>query len=420
VLEHYGEAEAHYSTDVVWRKTKEFLKRSKAENDSQPFFAYVAPTCPHFPLPPAPRHREAAQRWGYSTFPKNRPNYMSDGETVLDKPQWLRKTWNKRTRLEDYGGRWLSLFGGDLPRDRPARSLLGYHEIDWFNRMGSLMACDEMIADLVTWLKENGEWENTVLVFTSDNGYNLGAHALAQKNVPYEESLRVPLFFSGGQATGIRRGELNSRDWIFNIDLAPTVLDLAELPIPSDMDGESLAWAVRNGGQAPAGASRSKMLIEYYGPSMAEGIIQDAILIHMRLMPAFFLDTPTYEAIRVRRTEWSQGSPIEKTYLYVRWEKPLTDPFFQRRLRKERRFLQRRLERNRPLARWRHARATQLDYELYDISEDPYQLNNLLYYAPEVHASLVAELEEELDALVECQGNGASGPTCSTLSRYGN
>ncbi|MCC7442296.1 MAG: sulfatase-like hydrolase/transferase [Bdellovibrionales bacterium] len=407
-VKRHGDSEVDYSTDVVAARTLEFLADAKHRDDARPFFAFVTPTCPHFPLPPAKRHlAEAAARFGWGTFPTNRPNYFSDGATVNDKPQWLRESWGKRSRLLNYGGKILSFFGAELPPDAPS-GRLGWNEVDWFNRMGSLMACDELVDGLVTWLKANDEWDNTIFVFTSDNGYNLGAHALVQKSAPYEESLRVPLIIAGGASTGLRRGVVE-REWHLNIDHAPTFLGLAGLPIPADMDGENLAPLLRGEGVY---APRRQSLVEYSGPSIAEGYIEDFLRYHLKAAPAFFMDVPTYQAVRSRR----EG----REYLYVRWERPLTDPMFQRRLRKERRLLRARIERGRPLALRRLKRALAKDLELYDLTADPHQLTNLLYVSgdepdaplganpPARYRALVQELDALADELVACKGSGGA------------
>jgi arylsulfatase A-like enzyme len=115
-LERKGKRPEDYSTDVIKFKTLEFLNRAKNENDGQPFFALVAPTCPHLPLPPAPRHRNSAAQWGARTFPTQRANYYTDNG-FEDKPSWLQDTLRKRHRLKSWGARVLKAMGGDLPPD---------------------------------------------------------------------------------------------------------------------------------------------------------------------------------------------------------------------------------------------------------------------------------------------------------------
>src|SRR5439155_15384487 len=78
--------------------------------------------------------------------------------------------------------------------------------------------------------------ENTVVVYSSDNGFYLGEHSLADKRSGYDESLRIPLLVRDPRSgsRGVTRDDL-----VLNIDLAPTFLDLAGVPVPKDMHGQS-------------------------------------------------------------------------------------------------------------------------------------------------------------------------------------
>jgi N-acetylglucosamine-6-sulfatase len=86
-------------------------------------------------------------------------------------------------------------------------------------------------------LRATGELGDTLLIFTSDNGFMLGEHRVASgKVLPYEPSIRVPLLMRGpGLAPGTRREEL-----VWNGDLAPTILDAAGASAPFALDGRSL------------------------------------------------------------------------------------------------------------------------------------------------------------------------------------
>lgn len=90
---------------------------------------------------------------------------------------------------------------------------------------------------------------NTVILFTSDNGYVLGDRGMADKWLPYEESIRVPLIIYDPRLPASARGRKVSA-LALNIDLAPTILDLARLPVPDGMQGRSLVPLFRedNGG----------------------------------------------------------------------------------------------------------------------------------------------------------------------------
>jgi arylsulfatase A-like enzyme len=89
-------------------------------------------------------------------------------------------------------------------------------------------------------LKSRGLWENTLVVFTTDNGYFHGEHGLADKWYPYQESIRVPLIVRDGRLPAERRGRTEDR-FVLNVDLAPTFLAAAGVKAPAGMQGKDLA-----------------------------------------------------------------------------------------------------------------------------------------------------------------------------------
>jgi arylsulfatase A-like enzyme len=105
---------------------------------------------------------------------------------------------------------------------------------------------DRAIGRVVAKLKEAGLYEDTIIIFTSDNGYFLGDYGLSDKWYGYEASIRVPLFIR--MPGGVGR---EVEDVSLNIDLAPTMLAMAGAPVPSAMQGANLTPLV--GGGAPAG-----------------------------------------------------------------------------------------------------------------------------------------------------------------------
>jgi N-acetylglucosamine-6-sulfatase len=208
----YPKSESNYRTDVYARKATDFISRLAPA--AQPFFLTVGPLAPHFeglttyPNPrPAPRHEGA-----FANEPIPQTPAFNEGN-VSDKPPDVR----------------------DQPR-------LGPDEIDrvtqaYRSRLASLLAVDEMVGDIVTALSQAGELDDTVIIFTSDNGYLLGEHRLVDvKTYPYEESIRVPLIIRG---PGIPAGVVRSQP-VANIDLAPTILDYAAANPGLRLDGVSL------------------------------------------------------------------------------------------------------------------------------------------------------------------------------------
>lgn len=99
---------------------------------------------------------------------------------------------------------------------------------------------DEAVGRIIDELKEQGVYENTLILFTGDNGYFHAERGLADKWYPYEESIRVPLIIHDPRLPREERGV--TRDEIaLNIDLAPTAAAAANLPIPEGMQGKDLA-----------------------------------------------------------------------------------------------------------------------------------------------------------------------------------
>lgn len=125
-------------------------------------------------------------------------------------------------------------------RRGPANQNLGYFRC--------VSAADDNLGRLMATLDELGLAEDTVLVFASDNGYYLGEHERGDKRSAYDESLRIPLLLRYPRLT--KKGALVDA-MVLNIDLAPTFLDLAGVPVPKEMqgkswrpllDGSSVAW----------------------------------------------------------------------------------------------------------------------------------------------------------------------------------
>lgn len=318
----YGVTPADYQTDVIASKSREFITAAAASG--QPFFWYALSTAPHFPIPPAPRHILDT----HPTAAPRSPNYQETD--VSDKPSWLVDT--------------------AAPR---AATIAATNDIDYTNRLGSLKALDEMVADIVDTLAATGELDNTYLVFTSDNGYSLGAHRLTQKMAPYEESMRVPLAIAG---PGISSGRSDAM--ALSIDLAPTLFDWADIDVPGHIDGRSLVPALAGDDTG----WREDFLAEYGGAGFdgRDGIVQEQI--PGTETPAMYVfDMPSWSAVRTGR------------YLYVRW-----------------------YERERP--------PEEREYELYDLDTDPYQLTNLIKTdaGRAAHAQIVDDLDRRLAVLNSC------------------
>ena len=183
----FGSAPEDYSTDVLAARAETFIRSS-----SKPFFLVLAPFAPHRPATPAPRHSAAfpgLEPWRPASY---------DEADVSDKPGYI---------------------GSSGPVADPSA-------LDDFRRsqLQSLLAVDEAVGRALEALEDTGRLENTVIVYTSDNGFLWGEHRLTGKQAPYEESIRVPFVVRYDAEIGAPRtdGRL-----VANIDIAPTITDLA-------------------------------------------------------------------------------------------------------------------------------------------------------------------------------------------------
>ncbi|MCD8304374.1 MAG: sulfatase [Prevotellaceae bacterium] len=101
---------------------------------------------------------------------------------------------------------------------------------------------DDNVGKLLDYLEQSGLTDNTLIVYTSDQGFYMGEHGWFDKRFMYEESLNTPLLMRLPEGYG-RRGVV--REMVQNIDYAPTFLELAGAPVPSDMQGMSLLPLLR-------------------------------------------------------------------------------------------------------------------------------------------------------------------------------
>ncbi|PTN06297.1 sulfatase [Mangrovibacterium marinum] len=128
--------------------------------------------------------------------------------------------------------------------DFRARKLTGRELAEWkYNRyMQDYLACvkslDDNVARLLKYLDDNGLAENTLVVYTSDQGFYMGEHGWFDKRFMYEESFRTPLLMRFPKAYTNAHGKIDQL--VQNIDYAPTFLDLAGVAVPEDIQGESL------------------------------------------------------------------------------------------------------------------------------------------------------------------------------------
>jgi N-acetylglucosamine-6-sulfatase len=157
---------------------------------------------------------------------------------------------------------------GDLPPLGPKTATRDESILD---RQRSLMAVDESVGRILKVLKQTGQLDHTIIVLTSDNGYFYGEHGLSvERRLAYEESIRTPLLIRYPAVIQPRtiRNELT-----LNIDLAPTLLELAGEAVPKTMQGRSLVQLVTLSNNVRP-QWRDSILVEYYSDKVFPRMLQ--------------------------------------------------------------------------------------------------------------------------------------------------
>jgi len=169
--------------------------------------------------------------WGHDMKFENDPytgeptNFMADINRMDDKQ---RLAWRTAYNPKNEAFLKNKPEGKELDKWKFQRYLRDYLKV--------IQSVDDGVGELLDYLDKNGLKENTIVVYTSDNGFYLGEHGWFDKRFMYEESFRVPLLIRYPKEIkpGTRIGSL-----VQNLDFAPTFLDYAGAKVPSDMQGES-------------------------------------------------------------------------------------------------------------------------------------------------------------------------------------
>lgn len=212
-----------YTTDLLTDRAIDFIQR---QNTGEPFFLMLSHKAVHEPFQPAPRHKNA---FGAKTTD---PEPVSWNDTFEGKPDWQR-----RQRVRDVRWDWRSrdLETEDLP-DRIALEPWKQRN-KYVKQLRCLAAVDDGVGRVIESLRKRGNLDNTLIVFTSDNGYFHMEHRRWDKRLAYEESMRIPMVVVFPKK--IEAGSTVSK-MVTNVDFAPTVLQYAGLPVPEQMQGQSM------------------------------------------------------------------------------------------------------------------------------------------------------------------------------------
>jgi N-acetylglucosamine-6-sulfatase len=129
-------------------------------------------------------------------------------------------------------------------------------------RQTALAAVDDGVGQIVKALEEQGQLANTIIIFAGDNGYFYGEHGLSdERRLAYEESARIPIV---ARFPAVIPAASTPEQMVLNIDIAPTVLELAGIPRPVEIEGRSFVPLFRG----PRPTWRSSFVIEYYSDTV--------------------------------------------------------------------------------------------------------------------------------------------------------
>ena len=239
-----------YATDVITDKTIEFLEKRPKD---KPFFMMSHHKAPHREWTPDAKNKA---KFAGMTFPEpktfhddyaTRPaalpenqqtiaNDLTRRDLKLEPPAELkgpeRQNWMRAKPIEveiEVDGVKQLLTGEELIRWKYQRYMQDY--------LACVQSVDDNVGRLLDWLDRNDLTKNTVVIYTSDNGFFLGEHGMYDKRFMYEESLRIPFLvrWPGAVRAGTQNGAMT-----INTDFAPTFLDIAGLPPAAEMQGHSL------------------------------------------------------------------------------------------------------------------------------------------------------------------------------------
>ncbi len=193
-----------YTTDVLTARALEWLKTGRDE--SRPFLLCLSYKAVHYPFEPAPRHDGR-----YHDKPIDSPETRARTERKYrTQPNWIRAR-----RYSIHGIDHMET--GPFDKD-PVPDLDDLYR----GHAEAVHSLDENVGRVVDYLVESGLSKNTLVIYTSDNGFHLGEHGFYDKRDAFETSIRVPML---AWAPGRLEAGTKVQQMVQNVDLAPTILD---------------------------------------------------------------------------------------------------------------------------------------------------------------------------------------------------
>ena len=204
----------HLETKIIPKKVNQFLDQ---RNKDKPFSLSISYKSPHAPM----ADYDDMFKGKYDGIAMPIAESVNEKET-MSQPDFLRNSLNGFKNIK-------------MIRD--AHKIKGGLQKKIRNYYRLINGVDNSVGQIVSELKSRGLYDNTVIIFYSDNGYFMEEHGFHGKWLLYEESIRVPGFIFDPRAI---KNKARTQEMVLNIDLAPTILDLAGLDIPEHMEGKSL------------------------------------------------------------------------------------------------------------------------------------------------------------------------------------
>lgn len=243
-----------YITDLLTDHAIEWMKNRDKNN---PFFLYLSHKAVHESFMPAERHK-GRYKGKELSLPQS-----------FDKPKYGERQLPSIDPETGKAASGSSYYGDGMHPDWVRDQRESWHGVDYayhgrkswqeevVNYCETLHSLDESIGMLLDYLEETGLAESTLVIYMGDNGFAWGEHGLIDKRQFYEESVRVPMLV---RCPEICKGGQVIENMIQNIDIAPTVLDMANLEKPEHMRGSSFVPLL----EQKQVAWRDRIFYEYY------------------------------------------------------------------------------------------------------------------------------------------------------------
>ena len=263
-----------YATDLLTDLAVEFVQKRPKD---RPFFLMLHHKAPHRPWTPDEVHRKMFESRSFPEPPTFWDDYQTRTDALHENEQRVSADLTRRDlKLEAPAGlagpellQWLAVKPTEVTvtTGGTPQTLTGQALTRWkYQRyMQDYLACiqsvDDNVARLLDFLKAEGLERNTMVIYTSDQGFFLGDHGLFDKRFMYEDSLRMPFLVRWPAAVkaGSQTGAMAT-----NVDFAPTFLEAAGLEVPRDMQGRSLMGILR--GKTPRDWRTSMYYRFYHDP----------------------------------------------------------------------------------------------------------------------------------------------------------